>query len=93
MRGNLITDRVVSSFLFGLIVALPFLALLLIKYPVGSPGVPDEVMRHHVRYWPIAGMGQCTAHVAESGHGDAGDWPAYCGTVMSSSMWPFRSLK
>ena len=40
MRGNLITDRVVSSFLFGLIVALPFLALLLIKYPVGSPWSP-----------------------------------------------------
>ena len=37
MRENLITDRVVSSFLFGLIVALPFLSLLLIKYPVGSP--------------------------------------------------------
>ena len=35
MRGNLITDRVVSFILFSLIVALPFLALLLIKYPVG----------------------------------------------------------
>ena len=36
MRGNLITDRVVSFVLFSLIVALPFLALLLIKYPLES---------------------------------------------------------
>jgi hypothetical protein len=37
MRVNLITDRVVSSILLSLIVALPFLALLLIKYPVRQP--------------------------------------------------------
>ncbi len=36
MRGNLIIDRVVSFILSGLIVALPILALLLIKYPLGS---------------------------------------------------------
>ena len=36
MRGNLIIDRVVSFILSGLIVALPILALLLIKYPPGS---------------------------------------------------------
>ena len=35
-RGNLIIDRVVSFILSGLIVALPILALLLIKYPPGS---------------------------------------------------------
>jgi|GEM_PF-1761570 hypothetical protein len=32
MRGNLIVDRVVSFVLSSLIVALPFLAILLIKY-------------------------------------------------------------
>jgi hypothetical protein len=37
MRGNLIIDRVVSFILSSLIVALPFLMLLLIKYPLGSP--------------------------------------------------------
>jgi hypothetical protein len=36
MRGNLIIDRVVSFILSSLIVALPILALLLIKYPLGS---------------------------------------------------------
>jgi hypothetical protein len=40
MRGNLIIDRVVSFILSSLIVALPFLALLLIKYPLGSPWSP-----------------------------------------------------
>ena len=35
-RGNLIVDRVVSFILSSLIVALPILALLLIKYPLGS---------------------------------------------------------
>jgi hypothetical protein len=37
MRGNLIIDRVISFILSSLIVALPFLTLLLIKYPLGSP--------------------------------------------------------
>jgi hypothetical protein len=37
MRGNLIIDRVVSFILSSLIVALPFLTLLLIKYPLRSP--------------------------------------------------------
>ena len=37
MRGNLIIDRVVSFILSSLIVALPFLMLLLIKYPLGNP--------------------------------------------------------
>ena len=37
MRVNLIIDRVVSFILSSLIVALPFLTLLLIKYPLGSP--------------------------------------------------------
>jgi hypothetical protein len=32
MRGNLIVDRMVSFVLSSLIVALPFLAILLIKY-------------------------------------------------------------
>jgi hypothetical protein len=32
MRGNLIIDRVVSFILSSLIVALPFLTLLFIKY-------------------------------------------------------------
>ena len=36
MRGNLIIDRVVSFILSSLIVALPILTLLLIKYPLGS---------------------------------------------------------
>ena len=36
MRGNLIIDRVVSFILSSLIVALPFLTLLLIKYPLAS---------------------------------------------------------
>ena len=36
MRGNLVIDRVVSFILSSLIVALPFLTLLLIKYPLGS---------------------------------------------------------
>jgi hypothetical protein len=36
MRGNLIIDRVVSFILSSLIVALPILALLLIKYPLES---------------------------------------------------------
>ena len=36
MRGNLVTDGVVSFILSSLIVALPFLTLLLIKYPLGS---------------------------------------------------------
>jgi hypothetical protein len=37
MRGNFIIDRVVSFILSSLIVALPFLMLLLIKYPLGNP--------------------------------------------------------
>jgi hypothetical protein len=37
MRGNLIIDRVVSFILSSLIVALPFLALLLMKYPPRTP--------------------------------------------------------
>ena len=37
MRGNLIINRVASFILSSLIVALPFFALLLIKYPLGSP--------------------------------------------------------
>jgi hypothetical protein len=37
MRGNLIIDRVVSFFLSSLIVALPFLTLLLMKYPPRTP--------------------------------------------------------
>jgi hypothetical protein len=37
MRGNLIIDRVVSFILSSLIVALPFLTLLFIKYPLRSP--------------------------------------------------------
>ena len=37
MRGNRIIDRVVSFILSSLVVALPFLTLLLIKYPLGSP--------------------------------------------------------
>jgi hypothetical protein len=37
MRGNLTIDRVVSFILSSLIIALPFLALLLIKYPLGTP--------------------------------------------------------
>ena len=40
MRGNLIIDRVVSFILSSLIVALPFLTLLLIKYPLGEPLEP-----------------------------------------------------
>ena len=37
MRGNLIIDKVVSFILSSLIVVFPFLALLLIKYSLGSP--------------------------------------------------------
>ncbi len=37
MRGNLVIDTVVSFILFSLIVTLPFLALLPIKYPLRSP--------------------------------------------------------
>ena len=37
MRGNLIIDRMVSFILSSLIVALPFLMLLFIKYPLRSP--------------------------------------------------------
>ena len=37
MRGNLIIDKVISFILSSLIVVFPFLALLLIKYPLGSP--------------------------------------------------------
>ena len=40
MRGNLIIDRVVSFILSSLIVALPFLALLLMKYPPRTPWSP-----------------------------------------------------
>ena len=36
MRGNLFIDGVVSFILSSLIVALPFLTLLLMKYPLGS---------------------------------------------------------
>ena len=36
MRGNLIIDMMVSFILSSLIITLPFLALLLIKYPLGS---------------------------------------------------------
>jgi hypothetical protein len=36
MRGNFFIDRVVSFILSSLIVALPFLTLLLMKYPLGS---------------------------------------------------------
>jgi hypothetical protein len=36
-RGNLIIDRVVSFILSSLIVALPFLTLLLMKYPLRTP--------------------------------------------------------
>ena len=37
MRGNLIIDKVISFILSSLIVVFPLLALLLIKYPLGSP--------------------------------------------------------
>jgi hypothetical protein len=36
MHGHLIIEMVVSFILSSLIVTLPFLALLLIKYPLGS---------------------------------------------------------
>ena len=36
MRGNLTIDMMVSFILSSLIITLPFLALLLIKYPLGS---------------------------------------------------------
>ena len=36
MRGNLVTDGVLSFILSSLIVAIPFLTLLLIKYPLAS---------------------------------------------------------
>ena len=36
MRGNLVTDGVLSFILCSLIVVLPFLTLLLIKYPLAS---------------------------------------------------------
>ena len=38
MRGNLVTDGVLSFILSSLIVALPFLTLLLIKYPRRASG-------------------------------------------------------
>ena len=36
MRGSFFIDTVVSFILSSLIVALPFLTLLLMKYPLGS---------------------------------------------------------